>query len=145
MTLKSLTPNLMVEDVEATIAFYRDTLSFTVTATVPDAAPYVWASLKGGDVEIMLQARHSLEEELPQLVGKPLGASLTLYIGVDDADALHSAIQDKATIIKPPMTAPYGAREFYAQDPNGYLLGFSSPASSDGETAEGQANNAPGA
>ncbi|MGH2501072.1 MAG: bleomycin resistance protein [Ktedonobacterales bacterium] len=144
MTLKSLTPNLMVEDVDATIAFYRDTLGFTVTGTAPDASPYVWASLKGGDVEIMLQARHSLEDELPQLTGKPLGASLTFYIGVDDADALHSAIKDKAAIIKAPMTAPYGAREFYAQDPNGYILGFSSPLSS-GEAAEGQANDGTGA
>jgi uncharacterized glyoxalase superfamily protein PhnB len=145
MTLKSLTPNLMVEDVDATIAFYRDMLGFTVTATVPDATPYVWASLKSGDVEIMAQARHSLEEELPQLVGKPLGATLTLYIGVDDADALHSAIQGKATIIKAPMTAPYGAREFYAQDPNGYILGFSSPLSGGSDAAEGQTNDDTGA
>lgn len=142
MTLKSLTPNLMVDDVDATIAFYRDTLGFTVTATVPDASPYVWASLKSGEVEIMAQARHSLEEELPQLVGKSLGATLTLYIGVDDADALHSAIQGRATIIKAPMTAPYGAREFYAQDPNGYILGFSSPLNDGGDAAEGQTNDA---
>lgn len=136
MTFTSLTPNLMVEDVEASIAFYRETLGFAVTATVPDAAPFVWASLKAGGVEVMLQARHSLAEELPQFADRPLGGSLTLYIGVDDADALHSAVQDKATIIKAPMTTFYGAREFYAQDPSGYILGFSSPAKSEDQSAE---------
>lgn len=141
MTFTSLSPNLMVEDVEASIAFYRDTLGFTVTATVPDAAPFVWASLKAGGVEIMLQERHSLAEELPQFADRPLGGSLTLYIGVDDADALHSAIQDKATIIKAPATTFYGAREFYAQDPSGYILGFSSPANSENQgIAEGKSD-----
>ncbi len=129
MTFKSLTPNLMVEDVTQTIAFYRDVLGFTVTATQPEDATPVWAMLQAGEVKLMFQARQSLEEELPQLMGQPIAASQTLYIEVDDADALHHDIASQAQIIKEPQTSFYGAREVTIQDPNGYLLCFSSPAS----------------
>jgi len=142
MAFKSLTPNLMVDDVSATIAFYRDTLGFAVTGTMPakgEGAP-VWASLSAGDVSLMFQARHSLEEELPQLTGQPISASLTLYIGVDDADALYESIRSNAHIIKEPQTTFYGAREFYIQDPSGYILAFSSPASADAADDAGSAS-----
>ena len=129
MTFTSLTPNLMVEDVAATVAFYRDTLGFAVTATVPDEVAPVWANVTANGLSLMFQARASLTEELPQLAGRAIGASQTLYIGVDDADALYAAIRERAQIIKAPYTAFYNAREFYIQDPNGYLLGFSSPIS----------------
>ncbi|HET9111110.1 MAG TPA: VOC family protein [Ktedonobacterales bacterium] len=127
MTYTSLAPNLMVEDVEKTIAFYRDTLGFEVTARVPEEGTPVWASVTADTVSLMFQQRHSLGEELPQLVDQPIGGTLTLYIGVDDADALYTRVRDKAHIIKEPMTTFYNAREFYLQDPNGYILGFSSP------------------
>ncbi len=131
MTYTSLSPNLMVEDVTKTVAFYRDTLGFDVTASVPDEDAPVWANVNTGSVSLMFQERHSLEEELPQLAGKPIGGALTLYIGVDDADALYARIRDKAQVIKEPMTTFYHAREFYIQDPNGYILGFSSPIAND--------------
>ena len=53
---EKLTPNLIVSNVERSIAFYRDVLGFTVTATVPDAAPYVFAAVQSGPVEVFLNA-----------------------------------------------------------------------------------------
>jgi lactoylglutathione lyase len=142
MAFKSLTPNLMVEDVSAAIAFYRDTLGLAVTGTMPaeGEGALVWASLSAGAISLMVQARHSLEEELPQLTGQPISASQTLYIGVDDADALYESIRSKAHVIKEPQTTFYGAREFYMQDPSGYILGFSSSASSDTADDAGSAS-----
>lgn len=137
MTYTSLAPNLMVEDVETTIAFYRDTLGFEVTARMPEEGAPVWASVTAGAVSLMFQQRHSLGEELPQLMDQPIGATLTFYIGVNDADALYARVRDMAHIIKEPTTTFYNAREFYIQDPNGYLLGFSSPvAGGEAEKAE---------
>ncbi|HZC06384.1 MAG TPA: VOC family protein [Ktedonobacterales bacterium] len=127
----SLTPNLMVEDVAQTVAFYRDALGFAVTDTAPEQGAPVWATVRAGAVSLMFQARPSLEEELPVFAGRPIGGALTLYIGVDDADALYARVHDKAQVVKEPVTMPYHAREFYIQDPNGYILGFSSPIASD--------------
>jgi lactoylglutathione lyase len=142
MAFKTLTPNLMVEDVSAAIAFYRDTLGFAVTGTMPaeGEGALVWASISAGDVSLMFQARHSLEEELPQLTGQPISASQTLYFGVEDADALYEDIRSNAHIIKEPQTTFYGAREFYIQDPSGYILGFSSSASPDAADDAGSAS-----
>ena len=41
-----LTANLIVSDVARSVEFYRDVLGFGLGATVPDAAPYVFASLQ---------------------------------------------------------------------------------------------------
>jgi len=53
--MKSLTPNLMVADVNETIAFYRDVLGFKLIQTVPDEGDFVWASVQYRDVELMFQ------------------------------------------------------------------------------------------
>jgi catechol 2,3-dioxygenase-like lactoylglutathione lyase family enzyme len=44
--LKSLTPSLIVSNVERSVAFYRDTLGFEVNTTVPEQTPYVFVLLK---------------------------------------------------------------------------------------------------
>jgi uncharacterized glyoxalase superfamily protein PhnB len=134
MAFKSLAPNLMVEDVTRAIAFYRDTLGFEVAAKQPDEGAPVWAMLSAGGVSLMFQARQSLEEELPQLTGQPIGASQSLYISVDDADALYLSIHNTAHVLKEPQTSFYGAREFYIQDLDGYILCFASDVAA--ETGE---------
>jgi len=53
----SLTPNLVVADVDRSLRFYRDVLGFTVEQTVPDASPFVFAIVRSGAVEVYLNAR----------------------------------------------------------------------------------------
>jgi len=50
--LKKLTPNLMVEDVNRTTAFYRDVLGFELLATQPESGQFDWAMMKRNDVEV---------------------------------------------------------------------------------------------
>lgn len=129
MQFKSLAPNLMVDDVSQAMAWYRDTLGFEVAATVPDeGAPLVWAMLRAGAVTLMLEARGSIEEAFPQFAGKPACVTGSLYMDVDDADALYQSIAGKARVLKEPHLTFYGAREFYIEDPSGYALGFASQA-----------------
>jgi len=56
MGLKSLTPNLMVNDVEETIEYYTDILGFTLLMTVPETGKLDWAMVKRNDVVIMFQS-----------------------------------------------------------------------------------------
>lgn len=60
-----LTPNLMVANVQQTIAFYQQHLGFRVLTTVPQQAPFAFALLQADDVQLMLQETHSLQEEYP--------------------------------------------------------------------------------
>ena len=122
--LIKLTPNLMVEDVGQSIAFYRDVLGFTLEQTVPEAAPFVWASMKAGDVEVMFQSRASLAEDLPDLADRPIGGSLTLYIQLTGIVELYERVRGRAAIIQEMHDTFYGAREFAIRDHNGYILGF---------------------
>ena len=127
--LNKLTPNLMVEDVNQTIQFYRDVLAFEVLATVPEKGTFAWAMLKRDNVEIMFQQRVSLTEEIPTFHGRAIGGSLTLYIDVDDVQSLYETAHNKATIVQEMHTTFYGAQEFGIEDCNGYVLVFAqSPA-----------------
>lgn len=126
MEFKSLAPNLMVENVAQAMGWYRDTLGFEVVATVPDEQAPVWAMLRAGAVTLMLESRGSIEEGFPQFRGQAPSVTGSLYMDVDDADALYAAVAGKARIVKEPHLTFYGAREFYIEDPNGYVLGFAS-------------------
>ncbi len=127
-TLKKLTPNLMVEDVNQTIEFYTNILGFDVLATVPEMGQLNWAMLKQGDVEIQFQLRASLTEELPIFKDKAIGGALTLYIGVEGIEELRERLKDKVTIVQDMHTTFYGTKEFAFQDPNGFVLSFSQEA-----------------
>jgi uncharacterized glyoxalase superfamily protein PhnB len=123
--LKKLTPNLMVEDVAQTIAFYQDVLGFASLTTVPDEPPFVFAIMQRDGVEIMFQSRPSLSENVPALAGVPIGASQSFYVEVEDVELLYQLIQGKAEIVVDMHTTWYGTREFYFRDINGYIFGFS--------------------
>ena len=123
--LKKLTPNLMVEDVQKTLSFYRDVLGFEVTMTLPDSAPFDFAIVRRDGVELMFQSRASLSENVPALTGSPIGASQTLYIEVTDLQDLYEQLHDRVEFVVDLHTTFYGTQEFYFRDINGYILSFS--------------------
>ncbi len=114
----------MVEDVNQTIDFYKTILGFEVLATVPETGQLNWAMLKQGDVEIQLQLRASLTEELPVFKDKAIGGALTLYIGVEGVKELYERLKDKVTLVQDMHTTFYGTQEFAIQDSNGFVLSF---------------------
>lgn len=122
--LKKLTPNLVVSDVERSIRFYRDVLGFTVTATVPEAAPYVFASVEAGPVEIFLNAPEPASAEYPAFKDRPLGGTLTLFIEVAGIEQAHGSLKDSVKIVMPLEHKWYGVTEFAFEDPDGYLITF---------------------
>ena len=122
--LKKMTPNLMVEDVNSTIAFYKDVLSFELLATVPETGQLNWAMMRRDNVEIMFQVRSSITEEFPVLKDRAIGGSLTFYIEVEDVQPLYTHLKDKVTFVQDLHTTFYGMREFAIQDCNGFVLSF---------------------
>ena len=125
---RKLTPNLLVANVERSLAFYIETLGFERGMTVPDASPFVFASVTGGPVEIFLNDAATAGKEYPAFNGKPIGATGTLYIEVEGVDALHDRLQATMKIVMPLATQFYGMREFAVADPDGYVLTFAERA-----------------
>ena len=128
MNLTDVTPNLIVADMDRSLAFYRDVLGFTVVATVPDAAPFVFAWMQRGDVSVFLNAREGVD--LPELAARPIGGTATIFITVEadsvDAgvDAMFREVDGRARVVMPLKDQFYGMREFGIEDPDCYVIFF---------------------
>jgi lactoylglutathione lyase len=123
-TFASVTPNLIVQDVERSTAFYRDVLGFVVKQTVPETAPFVFVWLERDGVPVFLNDRHAADHDYPQASRLPAGGTATMFFGVTEVDALHASVASRATVIMPLKTQFYGMREFAIEDPDGHILTF---------------------
>src|SRR5215471_21530727 len=85
-SFKKLTPNLIVASVERSLAFYVDVLGFERGMTVPDESPFVFASVTSGSVEIFFNDAATAIKEYPGFGGKPLGATATMFIELEDSE-----------------------------------------------------------
>ena len=128
-----LTPNLVVANVERSLAFYVETLGFSRGMTVPDQSPFVFASVTSGPVEIFFNDAAAAIKEYPAFAGRPIGATGTLFIELDGSgsiDAFHDRIKSKVGVTMPLVTQFYGVREFAIVDPDGYVITFAERVSS---------------
>lgn len=126
----AIVPNLAVTDMPASLAFYRDRLGFEVVFMIsaeremlpPDGtAACVFASLKRGGAELMLQTTASLADDLGTRAMPPAGGAGTIYLrGLSPDAALDRLAPD--CIVKGPLLQWYGMRELYVRDPDGHIL-----------------------
>src|SRR5438552_4139662 len=121
---KKLTPNLVVENVERSLAFYTDVLGFTPGLTVPEQPPLVFASVVSGGVEIFFNDHATAVKEYPSFAGTPIGLTGTMYIEITGLDAWHERLKSTVPIVMPLVMQFYGVREFAFADPDGYVITF---------------------
>src|SRR3989442_168484 len=117
-SFKKLTPNLLVANVERSLAFYVDTLGFAKGMTVPEQSPFVFGSVTSGTLEIFFNDAATAIKEYPSFAGRPIGATGTLFVEMVGIDAFHDAVTPKAKIVMPIVTQWYGMREFAIEDPD---------------------------
>ncbi len=124
MKYTKLTPNLVVRDVQAAVTFYESVLGFQLGITVPDAPPYVFASVTNGSgVEIFFNDQKAVGEDYPALARDPLGGCLTLFLECEGIEDVLKAVQKSAAqIVMPLKTQFYGMREFAFVDPEGWTI-----------------------
>ena len=119
-SLHGLSVNLLVRDVEAALAFYRDVLGAEVVYSDPD-----FAVCRRGDVEWMAHADHTYEAHplhasLAQDLARGVGAELRLH-GCDPDAAEAAARRLGFTVLAKAQDKPHGLREAYLLDADGYL------------------------
>jgi uncharacterized glyoxalase superfamily protein PhnB len=121
--MESISPNIFVNDMKATVSFYK-ILGFEVTMSVPETGDeLVWAMMTNGKVTMMFQTFESLADELPP-ISRANGGSLLLYINVTNIKSFFEEIKDKVTVLKGLEKTFYGATEFSILDNNNYVLTF---------------------
>ena len=126
--MKSLSPNLMMDNVNETLDFYVNVLGFSKMVTVPDTGKLDWAMVQNGSVTFMFQEKENIKTEYPQLKKFEQGGGLTFYISVAIVQGLFDDLKGKVKIAKEIHKTFYGATEFAIEDLNGYLLTFSQSA-----------------
>ena len=131
--ITNVTPNLAVKNVRESIEFYTQ-LGFSLRIAITDkkelhqaldaASHYIYAQVTIGDLEIMLQSKESVMEDLPFLKNLSLTSSINLFCEVAGIEAFFASLKNKVEIVKPLNITWYGMQEFYIRDNNGYLIGF---------------------
>lgn len=123
--LQTVWPLLAVDDLEASIVFWRDRLGFNLVGRAEsDDGHLFWCRLERDGSSIMLQSADEAEDG----PAKGRGRGVTLYFVCDDVDAFFQEVSSRGLRAEPPTTAYYGMRQLYVPEPNGYLVCFESSA-----------------
>ena len=116
----SIRPILPVRDVTATVAFYRDCLGFQAGYLSGDPIQFA----------IMTRGEWTTEQMHIHLRASVVISIVHLYIMIGPSiDRLHEEYLARgAAIVHPPITQPWGIREFSIEDNNGHSITFGSTA-----------------
>jgi len=119
MTLTSLSPQFLVDDLSIAIAYYRDCLGFELDFEYES----FYASVSRDGFSIHLKCA---PKTVADRANRKQNEHLDAYIGVRGVDALFEELQAQgARIIRPLEQRPWGCKDFYVEDPDGYILNFS--------------------
>ena len=130
MKFNKVTPNLICADMEKSLKFYRDVLGFSVSQTVPEKAPFVFAWMKRGDADIFLNQHMPPQPGQPDLfAGRQIGGTMSLYIAMEGIEEFLKTVESHGVKLAIPLHKEfYGMKEFAVLDPDGYLLIFAEKA-----------------
>lgn len=115
--LTSLAPQFLVEDLARSIAYYQK-LGFTFGE--PWDGFYAIGVLDGLELHLK-EAPVNAAERRRRRADEHLDAAA----GVDGIEAFHAqCAASGATIIRPLEATPWGTKDFYVEDPDGYIVCF---------------------
>ncbi len=129
MTVSLSAVHILVDDVDAALRFYRDTLGFEVRNEV-SSNDFRWitlATVKQPEIAIVLSQTHAGRSEqdgdaLAALLAK--GELRPVHLRSDDLDAIFEKIAGTpgAEVLEEPATRFWGVRDCAVRDPAGNLL-----------------------
>jgi catechol 2,3-dioxygenase-like lactoylglutathione lyase family enzyme len=127
--LRGLVPLLQVYDMPTSLRFYRDALGFELVSTSPRLGEdnFHWVWLRLGDAELMLNDIYESNDERPPEPDRARTAAhgdTGLFFGCPDIDTAYEELRAKGVAVKEPAVAPYGTKQMYVTDPDGYALCF---------------------
>ena len=123
--MKKITPVLIVESIEKNLPFWCERLGFARQVEVPHGSVLGFVILTSGSVEVMLQSRASVRDDIAALADDSYRSAL--YVEVEDLAPIRQATKGMKTLFEE-RTTFYGARELWVRDPSGQVLGFAEHA-----------------
>ena len=120
MKVRSLTIELMVDNIKKSIEFYQKILGFTPFVQVPEHDPF-FVIIKNNSIQIMLYQRQKFAEEIQRFKDLKLGGSIVIYLEVDEIKKVFKEIKNHVKMIQQMHDTDYGTSEFSFEDFNGYV------------------------
>ena len=126
LVIRGLCPLLQVFDMPRSLRFYRDILGFAEVAKSGQGDEVGWAWLRHGEAELMLntaydEGQRPAEPDPPRVAAH---ADTILYMGCQDLEGAYAYLTSRGVRAEPPKAAPYGMKQLYLSDPDGYGLCF---------------------
>ena len=115
--ITSFAPQFLVDDLDRSIAYYRK-IGFTFGE--PWDGFYAIGHLDGMELHLK-EARKSEADRLYRRDNEHLDAAA----GVDGIEAFYEkCVANGVTILKPLRVTAWGTKDFYVEDPDGYIICF---------------------
>ena len=121
--MKTLTPVLLVDEIEPCLAFWTDRLGFQKVSEVPHGDRLGFVILVRDGVQIMYETRALMAEDLPELASGATPGSTILYIDVSNIEQTVEAL-DGVDVVVPLRQTNYGRAEIYVREPAGNVVAF---------------------
>ncbi|HEX2092342.1 MAG TPA: VOC family protein [Longimicrobiaceae bacterium] len=130
--LEGICPLLQVFDMPTSLAFYRDVLGFEVIQSAPPAeqAPgdrVDWVWLRRDRADLMLNTAYdpdAVRPPSPDAARVAAHDDTALFIACPEVDAAYDHLRARGIQVAPPTVAPYGMKQLYVKDPDGFTLCF---------------------
>jgi catechol 2,3-dioxygenase-like lactoylglutathione lyase family enzyme len=106
-------------DFDASLAFYRDVLGWSVSETWGGNGSGRGAVLSGGGVKVVLGERPA-----EALADAADGARPNVHLDIHDIDARFRTLPKGAHVVVEPESTHWGTRWFVVRDPDGNLIAF---------------------
>jgi uncharacterized glyoxalase superfamily protein PhnB len=123
-----LIPSLGVSDIDRSVDFYRTFFGFEIADSYDEEGRMAWCWLRARGAELMLQ---QLSADQQIRLNPAIGQSWVIYVRVDDIDTVRAELRRNGFQVSETGTTPYGTREFFVTDPDGYELWISVPEESE--------------
>ncbi len=121
---------LQVFDMPTSVRFYREVLGFEIVATSDrDGDQFDWGLLRLNDTFVMLNTAYEQDSRPPKPEAARISAhgDTCLYFRCPDVDAAYHHLREHGINVDEPKVAPYGMKQLYLTDPDGYCLCFQWP------------------
>ncbi len=118
----ALAPQFLVDDLDRSMRFYTDVLGFTF------GEPWqgFYAIGTRGGMRLHLKCAPKTEADRTH---RRANTHLDAYADVTDIESFYAAcLAAGAEIVKPLEETPWGVRDFYLADPDGYIICFGAAA-----------------
>jgi uncharacterized glyoxalase superfamily protein PhnB len=122
LRLGTLTPSFTVNDLQRSLAWYRDVMGFHVVEEWKTDGKVVGAQLRAGSVHVMIG-----QDDFAMGRDRQKGVGFRMYCGTrQNLDHLAGAIKARGgQLAHEPTDQPWGSRDFAVVDPDGFKITIS--------------------